>query len=336
MARDGSVTPSWLKTVSSYQSGAVAHSLASNNPSIKVGYVVGVSKPVAGETEITYDVVTRSGYCLDASTWQVFTNCRLNAGLGGTEQDYTRARLRYPLAGFDYKAGFTDQTRKECTAVLLQCVDGLSQFGVITGFAEHPDLLPDDRTLGYYYQFNRNGMQFGINKDGEYSSIFTGAILDPNTNTYIQAPDDTTGTYFKFLKDGSWKVDNVKGESITLDKTNKQISIVARQMDVEVTDSTFNQHVKGNMAFLSDSTAVFNGSKVYIGKQGATDPLVKGNVLAQALDTLITSFFNGPIGMAGMIPVMVHPVFRGALQVWKQTYAQQNSSPFLSKKGYVE
>jgi hypothetical protein len=219
----------------------------------------------------------------------------------------------------------------------MQCENGFSQFGVIIGFSEHPSIAADEFVLGHHYVWKRNGISVTVNKDGEYSVEFSGAILDPNTNKHIAPPENTTGTFFRFTKEGGWTVDDVKGESISLDKTNGQINILARSMNTTTSEGDYNLSTKGKTNVQATGNAIFNGAKVYVGKEGSTEPLVKGNELANALDLLVRTFLETPlIGQAGPFPCFLHPTIRGKLMAWKNTYGRKRTAPFLSRKGYVE
>lgn len=334
---DGACIPSWVGVAPVASLGDVAQAMNFNNYALKVGYVVAVHEPDPKHPETMYDVVTRTGLGDQAATWQLYTNLRVSAGLGGTAEEYTRVRLRAPRAKYDHKEGLTADQLREATCVVFTCEQGFSHLGYIVGFGEHPNLVADDMDLGHYYKWAFNGITSIVNSDGEYSVEFTGAILDPNTNFHVAPPEPTTGTFFKFSKDGGWLVDDVKGESITLDKPNATLDMVARNMDITITEHNLNGTAKEKVHFVAGTNAIFNGGKVYIGKEGAGDPLVLGNHLADALDKLVRILTENPIvGRAGKIPVMLFEPVKTQLQMWRKLYGKKNTSPFLSRKGYVE
>lgn len=336
---DGACIPSWLAVTDAPHQGSMAEALNSTNTAVRVGYVVSVHYPLDKDyekaTEVTYDVATRSSIGSGASAWHLYTNVRLGVRLGGSINDFSRFRIRSPKAKYDASKGLTPEQIAECSAVMIECENGQSQNGIIVGFAEHPNLPPDDKLLGHYYRWDFNGMSSSINKDGEQRTTFTGAILDPNNNQYIAAPSDTTGTYTLFDKNGSWWANNVKGESLVLDKPGKRAKLTGRSITLQSLEGNVNVASKAKVDVQATSNAVFNGRKVFTGKEGSSNPHVKGHVLADALNKLVTILSNGPIGALGLAPVATHPVVVAQLQAWKAIYAQK-SSPFLSRKAYVE
>ena len=263
-----------------------------------------------------------------------FRNARWGAGSFGSSQDFTRARLNVPK-GFKAGGAFTKEMQAQSSYVAFFCENGRSQLPVIVGLAEHPSLFDDSKELGHYWAQTFNGFSIGIDKDGQYSATFTGAILDPETNAYIEAPEATTGTTILMDKEGSILLDNVKGESIKLDKTAKSIVITARSIKTDVTDKDYANTIKGKVTFLAQGNAVFDGKKIYIGKEGTPSPMVKGTELATFVRKLLAAFMSGsPIGQLGAMPVMASAKLLADL-AQLVPYGTPGSA-FLSKKGYVE
>lgn len=309
------------------------------NDGMRTGYIVAVHYPkdrgFESAIEVTYDVVAPVSNGMGVKNWQEYTNVKMAVGVGGTIEEYEILRPRVPR-GWKTGSQITEDILKECSRVRFFCANGRATEAYIVGFLRHDNEVQDDKALGHYWLRKFNGVNTSINMDGEYSVEFTGAILDANTNFHIEPPAETTGTYFKFLKDGSWKVDDVKGESITLDKTNKKITVLARAMDTTTSEGDYNVTAKGKAVFKSDSNAVLNGKKNFIGSENATEPLVKGFELTDALKKLVDAFLNNPlVGRAGSIPVFLEPSLRAQLTAWSNVFGR-HGSPFLSRKGFVE
>lgn len=338
---DGSVVPGHYRLTTTAQRDTQLKELANRNYGLHVGYVVAVHYPTdPGYTSfknVVYDVVASvSNGGSGSYAWQVYSNLTWGASLGGSTNDFMRFRIRTPTSWV--RGSIIDDTLiSQSSKVIFACDNGRSQNGIILGLAEHPSLLADDKTLGHYYKWSFNGINQLINKDGEYSLEYSGAILDPGTNSYT-APSSNAGTYIKLDKSGSFIADDAAGESIKLDKSGQQISISARQMTTNTTSGDWNLYTKGKSNVKAQGNAVFNsGNKVFIGNEGSTEPLVRGNILATALEQLANALLTPPlIGQAGPFPVMLHPVVRTLLLTWKSIYAQKDVSPFLSRKGYVE
>jgi hypothetical protein len=337
---DGSVLPSFLGVNTVEERGEVIAQQQFDNTSLKTGYVVGIHYPkdqgYADLTEIVYDVVCPTSFQGGGTWWQHFRNVKWGSGIGGSPKDFTEVRLYCPIGAWKPNSPITQDIIDQSTAVNLLCENGQSHNGVIVGFAKHLSRqILNAKDLGHYYRWDFNGMSSIIDKDGQYKVTFTGAVLDPQTNKYKDAPAETTGTYFQFSKEGNWLVDNSKGESILLDKKNKALNIRAREMRVDISEKDYSTTVKGKMVFKSDGVAVLNGKKNYIGKEGATEPLVLGKKLTTALQKLIAVLITPPIGVLGSAPVMPSPALIAGLNQWMAQYATP-TSPFLSRKGFVE
>jgi hypothetical protein len=312
----------------------------SSNVTIKQGYVVARHYPneegYKRFKEVVYDVIAPASLREEGVSWQFYRNVRWASGLGGTVKDFTEIQMMVPSQPWQPNTPITKELIEQTTAVTLLCINGQSNNAIVVGFARNPyrETVPS-RDDGHYYRWDFNGMSSIIDKDGQYKVTFTGAVLDPQTNKYKDAPAETTGTYFQFSKEGNWSVDNAKGESILLDKKNKGLNIRAREMRVDISEKDYSMAVKGKMVFKSDGVAVLNGKKNYIGKEGATEPLVLGKKLTTALQKLITVLITPPIGVLGSAPVMPSPALIAGLNQWMAQYATP-TSPFLSRKGFVE
>lgn len=335
---DGTIVPSHMNL--SYSSERIDES--GNlyfNRGVQVGYVVGAH--YAGEqgyteaNDVLYDVISYTNSNGGSYAWQYYFRVRWAGSLGGSTNDFSRMSIHTPK-GFRPGMKIDEMFLKQCSAVLLGFDSGRITQPHIIGFAAHPLAPVVSKDLGHFYRFDFNGMSQVINKDGELSFTFNGSILDPVGNTYIQPPDATKGTTLKFTKEGGLLLDDVGGESILLDKKNKQIGIIARKMVTNITEDNYELSVKKKALILAQDNAVVNGSKVFIGREGSSEPLVKGNALAAALDDLVNAFLNAPlIGQAGPLPVRIHPSLVVLLKAWVQLN-RPKVAPFLSKRGFIE
>lgn len=338
MLNDGSCAPSHIATATSKSRGASTLGYLENNVALHTGFVVDVHYPgdpgYENARSVLYDIMGMIIAPGGGLTWMPFYNARWGVGMFGASQDYTRARLNVPK-GWNKGKAFTEEMLNQSSYVAFICANGRSQNPIIIGLLEHPSLFADDPELGHYWAQAFNGVETVINGSGEYSITFTGAILDPETNAYIEPPEATTGTTLVFDKEGSILLDNVKGESIKLDKKAESLDVAARAMTVDVTDKDYATTVKGKVTFLSQGNAVFDGKKVYIGKEGSDQPLVLGKKLVSAMNELINALSGPLIGQLGAAPVSIHPTVKAALLQWQGKYAGPGSA-FLSRKAFVE
>lgn len=337
---DGSCAPSHMMMASSEDRVSSAFGYVDGDNGMHTGFVVAIHYPTDDGYDsakiITYDIVAAVSVQGGGKTWLTYRNARWGAGTFGSIADFTRARLNVPK-GWVNGAEFTQEMMVQSSYVAFFCENGRSTNPVIVGLLEHPLLFDDSKELGHYWAQTFNGFSIGIDKDGQYSATFTGAILDPETNAYIEAPEATTGTTILMDKEGSILLDNVKGESIKLDKTAKSIVTTARSIKTTVTDKDYANTIKGKVTFLAQGNAVFDGKKIYIGNEGraSRNPLVLGNELKEFVRRLLEAFMAGtPIGQLGAMPVMASATLLGAL-AQLVPYGTPGSA-FLSKKGYVE
>jgi hypothetical protein len=339
---DGTVIPSFFACQTSSEAVKLANEWNTTDVALHAGYVVAIHYPNSDSQhqkwgEAVYDIAAPVSFGTGGRAFTYYFDVRWAGGIVGSINDISRPRLNFPK-GWKRGEEFTADMEKEASYVAFACANGIGQNAYIVGVIRHPSNASlDTKELGHYFTESYNGINTLINKDGEYSLTFTGAILDAESNKYIKAPDATTGTTIVLDKEGSLLLDNVKGESIKLDKKNQTTTVKARAMTVTVAEKDYaSSTTKGKITFLAKTNAVFNGAKVYIGKEGSTEPLVLGNKLATALKELIVYLTADPLGVAGNIPVMMNPALKGNLNTWKNKYGTNNTSAFLSKKGFVE
>jgi hypothetical protein len=338
---DGSIIPSFYQTDTLEGSIKSVANYFNNDTSVHVGYVVGIHYPNDAEYTsykyVTYDVLAISAQGDDPQTSLVYRNLHWAGGGMGDTNNVSRPRLR-AAKGWSMSAPFTPEMEAQASLVAFACANGRTQDGYIIGVVDHPqNVWEDSRELGQHFWQSFNGINTYINKDGEYSVTFSGSILDPETNDYIEAPEATTGTTILMDKEGSILFDNVKGESIKLNKTDKAIQVRARAMQTVVSEKDHTTMApNGKVTFLAGTNAVFNGKKIYIGAEGTPEPMVKGDSLADGLGLLIRYLTGADFGVMGQTPVFIHPNLRSNLVRWAAQYGVRKKAVFLSTKAFVE
>lgn len=170
---DGSVLPSFFGV----GTGGSAFKTLTNNSKLKIGTVIKVYYPDdaanISKTEIEYDVRVAENDNSKATNTSIYRNCRLSNNFGNNNNT-----VSYTF--------FEDSPDKEAktngSQVLLMCIDGRSDASsaVIIGGVSVKNsqriLKKYKREDGQFYDFNFNGINFNINKNGELKFEFSSPI----------------------------------------------------------------------------------------------------------------------------------------------------------------
>lgn len=334
---DGTVVPAHITVGNTEQRGAPASNAITKMVYLREGFVV--RRHIPGEPGyqnapfITYDVACYQTDGLGAEHWPVYNQCRVAVPVGGGAVDQFHSSVRCP-SGFN--GTVTPEIASNSTRVLVQCIDGLANRAVIVGYMRHDESFQDVRENGHHRYESFNGMQFVVNKDGEYIVLFTGATIDFDSNK-VSAPAEGAGTYLKFTKEGNLVLDDADGESITIDKKNKTITVNARA-ETDNIQHGWTVNVGGDATIKAAGTAQVDGSNVVLGNSDL-EALAKGQQLIQALTELVDAFATGPIGGLGQpfgAPVFLHGGGLGPkILAWRAKWLNP-LSPMLSKKSSTE
>ena len=189
---------------------------------------------------IEYDVVVIEQNADKGATTIMYRNCMSSEGLGSIA-DYFEKSLRFKKN--KTSRGDSINTKGQDGAIVLMlCLDGMSDKGIIIGALTHPDRdtnLVDDqpRLVGVY-----NGIKVMINPDGSCSLVFEGATDNQGNPT-----DSSQGTTtLQIQKDGSFQADN---DAITfkMDRTAQNASLTAKK-DINMTaQGNINLTATGNL-----------------------------------------------------------------------------------------
>jgi len=188
--------------------------------------------------------------------------------------------------------------------VLIACIGGIDNSGVIIGSIKHPGRALKLTTKDMAYASEYNGLETTIDKDGAYKIKFQGAptnLKDARDGSKLAPPkydDKTSGSYLSFDKTGSFtltdaakeksqtiKIDKqngfttiVSGDiSMTMDKKSKKISIKCEEKTIEANKKMV---IKTPEFSVDSSKSVkIRGQKIAIG--------YGGNELLEILSNLI-------------------------------------------------
>jgi len=227
----------------------------SDNTYLRIGVVVDIFE-VDDEKNISkimpeYDVMT-----IQNKNTAHYKNCIAIDGFGGIA-DFSNKKMRKPK---DSKKVLKSGSIKNQngTIVLLLCIDGSTDQGVIIGSVQHPDRKAGTLTkdLGHHMEGEFNGVNWKIDKDGALTVTFKSATDNDGK------PQDTKagGSSLKMEKDGSLQVSDGNKETIRLDKTNKTIAVTA-ESDISLTsDANVAVTAKSNIQMKSTADLLAEAS----------------------------------------------------------------------------
>lgn len=228
----------YLQSNLSTRPSATAHALLRTNVSLKSGTVIAIHYPddknSLSEKFIEYDVAVSEQVSGGGTTVTTYRNCKINNLFGDANNNLT-----YTLQA----DANIDQNATTGAKVLLLCIDGRSDGGqavIVGGLSDEngPDYTSDD---GQFYDFNFNGINYNIDKDGEWTITFNSPV-DENGD---KANAAASGTIIKIDKEGrvtisdnqsqSWDIDRVAltstwtngNDSVVIDKGNKKIVLTS-------------------------------------------------------------------------------------------------------------
>jgi hypothetical protein len=214
------------------------------NNALRIGVVV-AAYPTSDDknrSKLTteYDVLVVEQHEDKGSTTLLYRNCMSSEGLGSIA-DFFEKTLR-PKKKKTTKGDSVNLKGQDGAIVLLLCLDGMSDKGIIISALTHPDRKTtlkdaDPRLEGEY-----NGLNIKVEKDGSATLTFRGA-----TDSEGKVLDKEQGdTVIGIEKDGSFQV---KHKTITqrLDKKGKA-SLTADDDISNTTKKNFNVTATENIA----------------------------------------------------------------------------------------
>lgn len=189
-----------------------------------------------------------------------YRNCISIDSLGGIV-DFLEKRYRPQSKVEDKQSQGVAFDKQDGSIVLMMCIDGSSEKGVIIGGVNHPDRK--SQLVDNFLAFEANGIAFSIAEDGSAKFQFKGATqtdgspVDPEQGTTtIQVESDGTvqishaGGIFRFEKNGKITIQNEGEFSL------KSVG------DASITTS-------GNLSLSSEKDLSLKMSKLIIEAQGA-------------------------------------------------------------------
>lgn len=234
--------------------------------------------------EYTVSVNQRNGGGLIATI--IYTRCVVSTIFGGVADKETHT-LR--------KAGKSIDSLSNGSKVLLACINGETNYGVILGGLRDDQLDIPEKDLGHNSFFEFNGVNITIDKDGQYKILVKGATL-PDGTPVPGVSLDITGQSISLLKDGSIKLaTNSDNQFLFFDNTNKKVILVADK-ELDITSN-------GNIIIKSTGVRVGSASDAWIlGSTFRQAMAAMNKALSQQLGLVVTSLNTAAIAIKGLTP----------------------------------
>lgn len=153
----------------------------------------------------------------------IYKRCQVLQNFGGIG-DFFEAKLRQPDKDPLKPKENEDPKEENGSIVLLLCLHGNQDTGIILGALQHPKrktTLTKDK--GNHLEGEYNGVNWQINDDGELTLTYK----SKTDNDGKPQDESAGGTFVKISKDGSVEINDGESESIKIDKPGKNISTKA-------------------------------------------------------------------------------------------------------------
>jgi hypothetical protein len=187
-----------------------------------------------------YDVIVVEQQEDKSATTILYRNCLSAEGLGSIA-DFFEKTLRTKKK--KTRKGEAESLKGQDGAiVLILCMDGVSEKGIIVGQLTHPDRKTTLKDDGPRLEGEYNGVNIKVETDGSTTLTFKG----PTDNSGKAIDDKMTPTTIKIEKDGSYQVDH-KTIKHRLDKNGKA-SLSADDDISNTTKKNFNVTATENVA----------------------------------------------------------------------------------------
>jgi len=312
---DGTVIPSYLDVEdTSYGSPDPNY----GNIALRLGEVVKVIYPTDSRSRskkiIEYDVATDGVTSTDGSLGghiKRYLNCVMNNPFGGLADKLVWTARAQPSDNPNDKAIGIGLGSK----VILLCVDGETNRGIIIGGVRDVHDTGDVEKDGHHLHFAFNGLNAIVNDDGELTATFNGKTK-ANGKLDDNADKDSSGTYLKMDKTGAFKVASKKDKDFfLLDRKNKLLHLKS--------SGKYHLEAADDVTVDGDKTIYLKGTKgLRVG--AATDSMLKGTTYRNAesnfhqslltdLTSLTTQIGIAAAALAGSTAPLSVPVVGGSL-----------------------
>lgn len=243
---NGAVLPSGLLGVSDQEMMAGFNKTYKNN-ALRIGVVV-ASYPVSDDknrSKLTseYDVLVVEQHENSGATTLLYRNCMSSEGLGSIADFFEKA-LR-PKKKKTTKGDSVNLKGQDGAIVLLLCLDGMSDKGIIISALTHPDRKTTLKDDGPRLEGEYNGLNIKVEKDGSATLTFRGATGNDGKVLDKEQGDTVIG----IEKDGSFQLKVGKEKGVTQRHEKKGKSSLTAEDDISnTTKKNFNVTATENVA----------------------------------------------------------------------------------------
>jgi hypothetical protein len=184
---------------------------------------------------------------------------------GGVADTFTKTYRADPSA----RRKHTPHKPSVGSKVLLMCVNGETHNAYIVGGLRDSAGPDDDPELGHHLHFRFNGIDVSINKDGELTLQYQGA-MNADGSTAEGVDEKALGTTIKLTKDGNVKI----ADAVTDGDEVKEKNVI------------FLDHVNSKLQLTADVQVDVIAPKITRGAPDATEPDLLGNKWKAGMEAL--------------------------------------------------
>jgi len=291
------------------------------NTALRMGIVMN-TYPVGDPKNVTaltteYDVVVNEQNENDGVTPVTYKNCITSDGFGSITDFFEKT---FRSQNKDSVKGNVANTKGQNGAtVLILCLDGMSEKGVIIGGINHPDRKTTLVDKLPHLEGEYNGAHIVVNSDGSTTFTFKGAtdndgkIIDPTQgNTVVTVEKD--GSYQVSHKTITQRFD--KGGDVTLTADGNITNNATKNFNVNSTENTVINATKKVNITAQEMLASISGSAALQCQSGTVDSQstygIKASVFTAEAEGLVqikapTVIIDSPVvalGGVGGLPVL--------------------------------
>jgi len=273
-----------LSLINTSKTSAFSKNLSNN--SLRLGVVVKVHD-TDSETNLSkvlpeYDVITTEQNGTMGQSFVTYTNCISADTLGGMADFFEFKRRAYEKE--DFKQTF-DINKHDGSMVLLLCLDGYTDKAIIISAITNTNrktTLTTENEL--HLEGEYNGLNWKIDKEGSLTVTFR----SKTDSQGVPQDEQSGGTFVKMDKEGSIELNtNLKEKdatSVKLDKTKKDINIIAGQNISNVAqknlsllaEGDLSGSAKGSLSFVTEGAAKIS-AKSGLSLDGSSQVDIKGD-----------------------------------------------------------